>query len=41
MGSIRSTKIDAYLNELDLVIHYDTDVSPFTRYGSTEKIEKL
>ena len=41
MGSMRSTKMDPYLNELDLVIHYDTDISPFTRYGSTEKIEKL
>jgi hypothetical protein len=41
MGSMRSTKMDPYLNELDLVIHYDTDISPFTRYSSTEKIEKL
>jgi hypothetical protein len=41
MGSLRSSKIDAYLNELDLVIHYDTDVSPFTRYGSNEKIERI
>ena len=41
MGSIRSPKMDPYLQELDLVIHYDTDISPFTRYGSTEKIEKI
>tara|TARA_B110000503_G_scaffold123593_1_gene189338 strand:- start:101 stop:1327 length:1227 start_codon:yes stop_codon:yes gene_type:complete len=41
MGSVRSPKIDAYLQELDLVIHYDTDISPWTKYGSTEKIEKI
>lgn len=41
MGSMRSTKIDAYLQELDLVIHYDTDISPFKKYGSTQIIEKI
>lgn len=41
MGSVRFTKLDPYLKELDLVIHYDTDVSPFSRYGSNQKIEKL
>jgi hypothetical protein len=35
MGSVRSTKIDAYLQELDLVIHYDTDISPFKKYGTS------
>lgn len=32
MGSVRSTKIDAYLQEMDLIIHYDTDISPFRKY---------
>ena len=41
MGSMRSTKIDAYLQELDLVIHYDTDISPFKKYGTTQVIEKI
>ena len=41
IGSIRSTKIDAYLQELDLVIHYDTDISPFKKYGTTQVIEKI
>jgi|TARA_R110000868_G_scaffold100802_2_gene277287 hypothetical protein len=41
MGSIRSTKIDAYLQELDLVIHYDTDISPFKKYGTAQVIEKI
>tara|TARA_B110000858_G_C17745025_1_gene446876 strand:- start:68 stop:1279 length:1212 start_codon:yes stop_codon:yes gene_type:complete len=41
MGSIRSPKIDAYLSEIDLVIHYDTDISPFTRYRQDQQVEKL
>lgn len=36
-GSSRSNKMQTYLNELDLVMYYDNDVSPFLR----EKIEKL
>ena len=30
-----------FLTELDLVIHYDTDISPFAKFGSTNSIEKL
>ena len=33
----RKSKIQTYLDELDLVIYYDTDVSPFL----TNKIEKI
>ena len=36
-GGSRKSKIQTYLNELDLVIYYDTDVSPFL----TNKIEKI
>lgn len=32
MGSVRSNAIDHYINELDLVIHYDTVSSQFTRF---------
>jgi len=41
MGSVRHTKMTPFLDELDLVIHYDTDISPFTKYGSTNSIENL
>jgi hypothetical protein len=41
MGSIRSTKMDTYLQELDLVIHYDTDISPFKKYSTPQVIEKI
>ena len=41
MGSVRHTKMTPFLNELDLVIHYDTDISPFANYGSNNSIEKL
>jgi|TARA_R110002153_G_scaffold266152_1_gene429250 hypothetical protein len=41
MGSVRHTKISPFLTELDLVIHYDTDISPFAKFGSTNSIEKL
>ena len=41
MTSMRSTKIDTYLQELDLVIHYDTDISPFKKYGTPQVIEKI
>ena len=36
-GCSRKSKIQTYLNELDLVMYYDTDVSPFL----TNKIEKI
>ena len=36
-GCSRKNKIQTYLNELDLVIYYDTDVSPFL----ITKIEKM
>jgi len=40
MGSIRSNTIDPYINELDLVIHYDVESSQFVRFrhGGIEKI---
>ena len=41
MGSRRSTKVDQFLQELDLVIHYDTDVSPFRKFSSLQVIEKI
>ena len=43
MGSRRTTKIEHFLNDLDLVIHYDTDVTPFRRFGldPNTKIEKI
>ena len=41
MDSVRSTKIDAYLQDLDLVIHYDTDISPFKKYPTVPTIEKI
>jgi len=41
MGSVRHTKISPFLAELDLVIHYDTDISPFAKHGLTNGIEKL
>ena len=30
-GCSRSNKMDIYLNELDLIMYYDNDVSPFLR----------
>jgi|TARA_R110000851_G_scaffold18069_2_gene57050 hypothetical protein len=37
MDSVRSpTTTKAYLAELDLVIHYDTDVSPFLKYNGSK-----
>ena len=40
MGSIRSNNIDPYVDELDLVIHYDVESSQFIRFrhGGIEKI---
>jgi hypothetical protein len=40
MGSIRSNTIDPYINELDLVIHYDVESSQFVRFrhGGIERI---
>ena len=40
MGSIRSNTIDPYINELDLVIHYDVESSQFVRFrhGGIEKL---
>ena len=40
MGSIRSNTIDPYINELDLVIHYDVHSSQFVRFrhGGIEKL---
>lgn len=36
-GYLTNTKMNSYLNELDLVIHFDTDASPYMR-GRIEKI---
>ena len=36
-GCSRKNKIQTYLDELDLVMYYDADVSPFL----TSKIEKI
>lgn len=36
-GGLTNTKMNLYLNELDLVIHHDTDASPFLR-GRIEKL---
>lgn len=37
-GSRRSNmKVDAYINECDLIIHYDVDSTPF-RYGDIEEV---
>ena len=40
MGSMRSNAIDPYIDELDLVIHYDVDSSQFTRFrhGGIERL---
>ena len=40
MGSIRSNTIDPYINELDLVIHYDVESSQFVRFrhGGIERL---
>lgn len=39
MGSHRTSKLNVYLDELDLVIHYDDNPSPFYSYGSS--VERL
>lgn len=39
MGSHRTSKLNTYLDELDLIIHYDDAPSPFYNYGS--KMDKL
>lgn len=36
-GSLANNKMNLYLNNLDLIIHYDTDASPFLR-GRIEKL---
>ena len=41
MGSVRQNpSISAYLSEVDLVIHYDTDLTPW-QFSSRETIERL
>lgn len=40
MGSQRSSRIDSYAAEMDLVIHYDTEVTPMAK-GFNVNIEKL
>lgn len=40
MGSMRSNNLDPYINELDLVIHYDVESSQFVRFrhGGIERL---
>ena len=40
MGSTRNSRVDAVAFESDLVIHYDTDVTPMAK-GFNVNIEKL
>jgi hypothetical protein len=40
MGSQRNSKVDGIAFENDLVIHYDTDVTPMSK-GFNINVEKL
>ena len=40
MGSTRNSRVDCVASAKDLVIHYDTDVTPMAN-GQYQQVEKL